>query len=94
MRRLSEVLRRREALREYVNVWPVRLPSPPGVFAAAYRHGTSELLVYVNITGQTQQVEPDLDLVGKYRVLGALGRARAAGGTVELGPYAGLWLER
>lgn len=90
---LSEVLHRREALREYVNVWPERLPSPAGVFAAAYRHGTSELLAFANITGQPQQADlPDKQL-DDYRTVMSLGQAEQAGSTLELGPYAGLWLE-
>jgi glycosidase len=91
---LKEVLRKREALREYVNVWPVRLPSPSGVFAAAYCHGTSELLACVNITGEPQQVELERDQLEDYRTVLTLGQATPSGTTLNLGPYAGIWLER
>lgn len=91
---LAEVLQKRDALREYVNVWPARLPSPSGVFAAAYHHGTSELLAVANITGESQRVElPDRQLED-YRVVLSLGQAKPAGTSVELGPYAGIWLEQ
>jgi hypothetical protein len=91
---LSGILRKREALREYVNVWPTRLPSPPGVFAATYRHGTSELLAYVNITGEPHEAALGDGAAEDFRNLLTLGGADATGGTVRLGPYACIWLER
>jgi hypothetical protein len=91
---LSGILRKREALREYVKVWPTRLPSPPGVFAATYRHGTSELLAYVNITGEPHEAALGDGAAEDFRSLLTLGGADATGGTVRLGPYACIWLER
>lgn len=91
---LANILREREALREYVNVWPRRLPSPPGVFAASYRYGTSELLAYANITGQPQQVEDSEREFAAYRRFLALGEVTEIGSRLRLGPHAGIWLEK
>lgn len=91
---LSEMLRKREALREYVNVWPARLPAPSGVFAAAYRYGTSELLACVNIIGEPQRVDLQHEQLADYRVVMALGSAEVSRAAVQLGPYGGIWLEK
>jgi maltose alpha-D-glucosyltransferase/alpha-amylase len=94
MKVLAKMLHEREGLREYVNVWPARLPAPPTVFAASYWYGTSELLTYVNISDQPQRVEHGKERLGDYRTLMTLGHADASGGTLDLGPYGGIWLEK
>src|SRR5256886_4089206 len=57
MDKLSRIIVKRQALREFLNVWPQRLTSSTGVFAAMYRFGVSELLVVVNITDKPQSVK-------------------------------------
>lgn len=90
--KISELLHKRAALSEYVNVWPTRVPSPPGVFAARYRCGTSELLAFVNLTDQVQSVT--LDRWRDYRPVLRLRAPTCAEERVTLGPYAAIWLQK
>lgn len=94
MPQLAKMLHQREALREYVNVWPVRLPASPAVFAASYCYGTSQLLAYVNIGDKPQQVEHSDEPLDNYRKLLTMGDVQVSGENLELGPYAGIWLEK
>jgi maltose alpha-D-glucosyltransferase/alpha-amylase len=91
---LGTVLRKREALRQYVNVWPKRLSAPKGVFAASYSCGTSELLAYVNITDEAQHAERDVSRFGEYRTVLQRGEVQASDTALHLGPYAAIWLEK
>jgi len=94
MDRLSRFMLKRQILREYLNVWPQRLPSPPGVFAAMYRFGVSELLVFVNITDKPQCVEINMALNNDYAKVLTLHECEYREGEINLSPYAGIWLQK
>ena len=94
VRRLSKFIGKRPVLRDYLNVWPQRLPSPPGVFAAIYRFGVSELLVFVNITDESQSVKIHLALNKDYAEVLSLHECEYGDGEITLSSYAGIWLQK
>src|SRR2546421_3571501 len=91
---LSRIILKRQVLREYLNVWPQRLPSPTGVFAAMYRFGVSELLVVVNITDKPQSVKIKIALHKDYQEVLRLREVEYREDEITLNPYAGVWLEK
>ena len=91
---LSRFIHKRQVLREYLNVWPQRLPSPPGVFAAMYHFGVSELLVVVNITDKPQSVKIKIALHKDYQEVLRLREVEYREDEITLNPYAGVWLEK
>ena len=91
---LSKFIRKRQVLRDYLNVWPARLASPPGVFAAIYRFGISELLVFVNITDQPQSVKLNMRLNQDYVEVLSFHEFEYGEDEVILSPYAGVWLQK
>ena len=94
MDRLSRFMLKRQVLREYLNVWPQRLPSPPGVFAAMYRFGVSELLVFVNLTEKTQCVKLNMALNKDYAKVLTLHECKFIEDEISLSPLAGIWLQK
>ncbi len=91
---LSKFILKRQVLRDYLNVWPQRLSSPPGVFAATYRYGVSELLVLVNITDKIQHVKITLALNKDYTEVLSLHEFEFGEDEITLSPYAGVWLQK
>ena len=94
MHGLSAIVRKRQVLREYVNVWPQRLTAPPGVFAASYRSGASELLVFVNITDGRQSIKINVPLLKEYAEMLRLHECELGGDEITRGAYAGIWLQK
>jgi len=71
-----------------------RLTSPLGVFAAMYRFGISELLVFVNITDKSQCVEINMALNNDYAKVLTLHECEYREGEINLSPYSGIWLQK
>jgi maltose alpha-D-glucosyltransferase/alpha-amylase len=94
MDRLARFMLKRQVLREYLNVWPQRLPSSSAVFAATYRFGVSELLVFVNITDKPQCLKIDIPLNKDYAKVLSLHECEYREGEITLSPYAGIWLQK
>ena len=92
---LSKIIQERQILREFLNVWPQRLPSPAGVFAATYHFGISELLVLVNITDKPQCVKMNTALNKDFKKILSFRKFEYFGeGEIALNPYAGIWLQK
>jgi len=91
---LSKFISKRQVLRDYLNVWPQRLTSPAGVFAAMYHFGISELLVLVNITDKPQSVKINIALDKDYTEVLTLHESEYREGEIILSPYAGIWLQK
>jgi hypothetical protein len=91
---LSKFILKRQVLRDYLNVWPQRLSTPPGVFAASYRYGVSELLVLVNITDKIQHVKIAVALDKDYKEVLSLHEFEYGEGEITLSPYGGVWLQK
>jgi hypothetical protein len=91
---LSKFILKRQVLRDYLNVWPQRLSTPPGVFAATYRYGVSELLVLVNITDRPQSVTMNVAQYKDYKEVLSLHEFEYGEGEITLSPYGGVWLQK
>ena len=94
MEKLSKIIVKRQALREFLNVWPQRLTSPAGVFAATYHFGISELLVLVNITDKPQCVKITIAPHKDYEEMLSFHKIEYGEGKITLSPYAGIWLQK
>ena len=64
------------------------------MFAAIYRFGISELLVFVNITDQPQSVKLNMRLNQDYVEVLSFHEFEYGEDEVILSPYAGVWLQK
>jgi glycosidase len=76
----------------YHTYYPQQLPS--GVFAATYRFGISELLVFVNITDKPQSVRVNLEQYKDYTIILRFHDFEYGEDEITLGPFAGVWLQK
>lgn len=88
---LSSIVKQRRHLREYLNVWPERISAPKTIYAASYKLGSSELLIYVNLADKPQLVIFDLT---EFHLLEHVNSVKLKNNAVLLGPYAGVWLQK
>ncbi len=89
--RMSEFLNNRQILRDYLNITPKKIAAPREVFAAQYELGSSRLIVLINIGGRPRRIRvrsQDMKTVVKLATVGI------SEDEVELGPYAGVWLQK
>jgi maltose alpha-D-glucosyltransferase/alpha-amylase len=82
---------KRQELRSYLNVWPERIKSDPAVLGLSYRLGTSELRIYINLSGKNKTIA--FENKG-YSKLVAINKAVHQKKLVVLGPYGGVWLQK
>jgi hypothetical protein len=94
MHMLYKIIHKRQVLRDYLNVWPQRLTSPPGLFAAIYHSGVSKLLVFVNITYKPQSVKVNSTQYKDCKEVLNLHEATFGEDEITLGSYAGIWLQK
>jgi maltose alpha-D-glucosyltransferase/alpha-amylase len=89
--RIKEFLKNRVHLSEYVNIWPVKIPAPKEVFAAAYEKGSSRLVILINLSNKVKKVQ-----IGKngYQTLLQLEQVKVTEKEILLPPYGGIWLEK
>ncbi|MDF2868411.1 MAG: Malto-oligosyltrehalose trehalohydrolase [Gammaproteobacteria bacterium] len=90
-RALTMIIRQRKALRYYLNIWPMRLGSAHCVFAACYKNSHEELLIYINLSEEPQEIECELL---NARQCAQVNEPTLKKGMINLGPYAGIWLKR
>lgn len=90
---MKQMLHKRAILREYQNIIPERLESikDSAIFAARYQMGASELLIYINLSDTNKTIQGD---VTEYKNIADVNAVTVAAEKVELGPYAGVWLEK
>lgn len=89
--RISDILAQRKRLRDYLHVWPQKIPAPAEVFGAVYKLGSSELFVYINLSGTTKYVTKALK---EFQEIAGINAHHINGRTITLGPYAGIWLQK
>lgn len=88
----QQLLKQREEIKEYLSIWPIRMPASKGIFAANYQLQTSELLIFINLTGKIKAIR--LDCCSHILVIATVNNAILIKRIVRLGPYAGIWLIR
>lgn len=90
-KRIREFIKIREVLREYLNIWPIKLAAPRQVFAAIYQTGSSQLIILINLSRKSQEIViSTLD----YTPVLKLHNVKIEDNRVILGSYAGLWLQK
>lgn len=87
----SDILHKRQQLRNYLNVWPTKIECPKEIYAARYTLGSSELVIVVNLSNKPESLDANLS---KYQTLASVNNAHCTEKGVRLGPYAGLWLQK
>jgi len=91
--KIQEMLHTRaEVLSQYSNILPVRFHEKvAGVLGFGLRSGSSELIVLVNLTDKKKKLPLSAD---QHLNILSVNSVRLSDTTVELGPYAGVWLQK
>lgn len=88
---LAMFIGHRKMLRNFLNIWPMRLTAPKELFAVRYRNSQEELLVYINLSDKPQRIVSDFALA---KIVAQVNATEVIEETLYLGPYAGVWLKR
>jgi hypothetical protein len=92
--KIKEILGFKHILREYVNVWPHKLQLEhydPQLFTMAYTLGTSQLSIIINLGNETKHLDKAFEL---GIPAATVNRVSVTSNELELGPYAGVWLQK
>lgn len=81
----------RRVLQDYLNVWPGELDVEKEIFGAAYKLGTSELVIFINTSDHHKTISVDTVSLQK---IASINTVTFGDDTLELGPYGGIWLQR
>lgn len=93
-KRIQEILHYKDILREYINIWPERMKQDyedSAILAYKYVLGTSELSVFINLSGSVKKIAGVKD---KGMPVASVNRFRLSETHLELGPYAGVWVQK
>ncbi|HEX7042855.1 MAG TPA: alpha-amylase family glycosyl hydrolase [Patescibacteria group bacterium] len=88
---MSQILIMRQLLRNYLNIWPVKIIDEKGIFGAKYSLGTSELVIFINLTKHTKSINFEL---GSFVEITSLNLINVFSNKIKLGPYSGAWLQK
>lgn len=88
---IATILSKRRELRDYLNVWPEKVQTAKEIFGASYRLGTSELLIYINLSKKRKIIKNDMK---EFRAIAHINAIKINENTIQLGPYAGIWLQK
>lgn len=89
---LATILQKRQILQDYLNIWPEERRSVPGVFGAIYKKGTSEFVIYINLTPHQKTVHFDNPLA--YETILDVNHVEVEDNAIKLDAYAGIWLQK
>jgi maltose alpha-D-glucosyltransferase/alpha-amylase len=89
--KMSDILNKRRFVSYYMNIEPTLGDENTQVLTARYKHGISELLVFINITGKEIVLEPETE---RFEPVLTVNSASCEPGKVILGPYGCIWLQR
>lgn len=88
---ISQIIAKRQLLQDYLNIWPEEIINDKGIFSARYKTGTSELLIFVNITDKNKTITIDKT---SLQAVANINTIEWNENTIKLGPYAGIWLQK
>ena len=88
---MKTMLTARQLLKDYLNVWPKKIDVEKGIFAGKYVLGTSELVIFINLTASTKTIS--FDLSGLQEVA-HVNTYEISKDTIKLAPYGGVWLQK
>lgn len=89
--RMCTILAQRKLLQDYLHIWPKKIPSPPEVFGAIYKLGSSELQIYINVSKNRITIPKNLN---GFTTIAGINAHQKTDDTLSLGPYAGVWLQK
>lgn len=89
--KIKEFLEKRQYLREYLNIWPEKIPAPNEIFAAKYETGSSTLVIFINLSEKKKKVTFDS---AEYKILLKLHNISIDNTSVTLDGYAGVWMQK
>lgn len=92
---LATILSFRKILRNYLNVWPLRQPSRPEIFAATYENFAEKLSIYINLSNKPQIIPNQYknSALPAVTLVAQLHSVEYGSDTIQLGPYAGIWIK-
>jgi maltose alpha-D-glucosyltransferase/alpha-amylase len=90
-RKISVMLSQRKRLKDYLHIWPERVMTPKEVFGAVYKLGSSELIVYINLSGTKTHINR---ILKGFQEIAGVNAHKLNGTTITLGPYAGTWIQK
>jgi hypothetical protein len=88
---IATILAKRRELRDYLNVWPEKIKTVKDVFGACYHLGTSELIIYINLSNKKRQIKKNME---GFRPIAHINTIKVNGKKILLGPYAGVWIQK
>jgi maltose alpha-D-glucosyltransferase / alpha-amylase len=90
-RQLKHIIKIRSKLQGYMNINPQKIDLQKSIFSAKYTVGSSELYVLINLTAKIKKLNiPEDNLI----TIGSVNNTKLTRGKVQLGPYAGIWLQK
>lgn len=89
--KMCTILTQRKRLRDYMHIWPEQISTPKEVFGALYKLGSSELFVYINLSGTRKYIKKKL---AGFTEIAGINAVKVNGSEIHLGPYAGVWLQK
>jgi maltose alpha-D-glucosyltransferase/alpha-amylase len=89
----ATILEKRKQLRDYLNVWPEKIKTQKDVFGAIYRLGTSELVIFINLSKKRQEIQFDITNFRPIAHINAI-KLKQKENVIKLGPYGGIWLQK
>lgn len=93
-KRIQKILEYKKVLRDYINIWPdkIRLETDDtSILAFEYILGISKLSVFINLSGDTKKLKSITD---RGTPVASVNRVTLKDTHLELGPYAGVWLQK
>lgn len=88
---ITRIIERRQVLKNYLNVWPQEITTDDEVFGARYTLGTSELVIFVNISGHQKNIPFD---PFSFQEISNVNATEIEKNQIKLGPNAGVWLQK
>ncbi|HSA84208.1 MAG TPA: alpha-amylase family glycosyl hydrolase [Patescibacteria group bacterium] len=89
---LATIFKKRQIFRDYLNIWPEELPVAQGIFGATYKKGTSEFLIFINLTPARKTVH--FDDIAAYAKILEINNVDIENNNIKLDTYAGIWLQK
>lgn len=88
---IKTMLAAKKLLKDYLNVWPQEIAEEEGIFGEKYSLGTSELVVFINLTKSQKSIS--FDTTG-FQEVANVNTFEITKSDIHLGPYGGIWLQK
>jgi maltose alpha-D-glucosyltransferase/alpha-amylase len=89
--KLKDIFTNRKHLQEYLNIWPTMIKTQKEVFGAVYKSGSSQLVIFINLSHRKQVISFTPD---GFVTIQKLWEVKTTTDEIILAPYAGVWLQK